>query len=180
MYYLVLSWLYSPSLIVGHLFNFLICAQLIGHFGWGIRPTQSIYLHTEQHKHRPPCHNWDWNPQPKSLSGRRIHALDCVATVVGLKEIILLVCKQNNKQNKLSGLWSASELFISSGRRWSVKLVPSFADRGVSRGQHGESRTVVKLGFLDRSRYVSFNKLFNYPQEAEWTRFRAKCFSEKS
>jgi hypothetical protein len=31
-------------------------------------------------------------------------------------------------------------------------LVPTFADRGVSRGQRGESPTVVNLSFLDRSR----------------------------
>jgi hypothetical protein len=35
-------------------------------------------------------------------------------------------------------------------------LVPTFADRGVSRGQRGGSRTVVNLSFLDRSRYFSF------------------------
>jgi hypothetical protein len=35
-------------------------------------------------------------------------------------------------------------------------LVPTFADRGVSRGQRGGSLTVVNLSFLDRSRYFSF------------------------
>jgi hypothetical protein len=35
-------------------------------------------------------------------------------------------------------------------------LVPTFVDRGVSRGQRGGSRTVVNLSFLDRSRYFSF------------------------
>jgi hypothetical protein len=35
-------------------------------------------------------------------------------------------------------------------------LVPTFADRGVSRGQRGGSPTVVNLSFLDRSRYVFF------------------------
>jgi hypothetical protein len=32
-------------------------------------------------------------------------------------------------------------------------LVPTFADRGVSRGQRGGSPTAVNLSFLDRSRY---------------------------
>jgi hypothetical protein len=32
-------------------------------------------------------------------------------------------------------------------------LVPTFVDRGVSRGQRGGSPTVVNLGFLDRSRH---------------------------
>jgi hypothetical protein len=35
-------------------------------------------------------------------------------------------------------------------------LVPTFVDRGVSRGQRGGSPTVVNLSFLDRSRYFSF------------------------
>jgi hypothetical protein len=35
-------------------------------------------------------------------------------------------------------------------------LVPTFADRGVSRGQCGGSPTVINLNFLDRSRYFSF------------------------
>jgi hypothetical protein len=38
---------------------------------------------------------------------------------------------------------SASELYRSSDRRLSVKLVPTFADRGVSRSQRGESPTAV-------------------------------------
>jgi hypothetical protein len=38
--------------------------------------------------------------------------------------------------------------------RWNV--LPTFADRGVSRGQRGESLTFVNLSFLDRSRYFSF------------------------
>jgi hypothetical protein len=35
-------------------------------------------------------------------------------------------------------------------------LVPTFGDRGVSRGQRGGSRAAVNLSFLDRSRYFSF------------------------
>jgi hypothetical protein len=35
-------------------------------------------------------------------------------------------------------------------------LVPTFADRGLSRGQRGGSPTVVNLSFLDRNRYFSF------------------------
>jgi hypothetical protein len=35
-------------------------------------------------------------------------------------------------------------------------LVPTFVDRGVSRGQLGGSPTAVNLSFLDRSRYFSF------------------------
>jgi hypothetical protein len=35
-------------------------------------------------------------------------------------------------------------------------LVPTFVDRGVSRGQRGGSPTVVNLSFIYRSRYFSF------------------------
>jgi hypothetical protein len=35
-------------------------------------------------------------------------------------------------------------------------LVPTFADRGVSRGQRGRSPMTINLSFLDRSRYFSF------------------------
>jgi hypothetical protein len=36
-------------------------------------------------------------------------------------------------------------------------LVPTFVDRGVSRGLRGGSPTVVNLSFLDRSRYCFFH-----------------------
>jgi hypothetical protein len=35
-------------------------------------------------------------------------------------------------------------------------LMPTFVDRGMSRGQRGGSPTVVNLSFLDRSRHFSF------------------------
>jgi hypothetical protein len=44
-------------------------------------------------------------------------------------------------------------------------LVPTFADRGVSRGQRGGFPTVVNLSFLDRSRYFSFKQLLIYPHK---------------
>jgi hypothetical protein len=60
------------------------------------------------------------------------------------------------KQNKQTP-WteSASELYRPSDRRFSVKLMPKFADRGC----HVVSVTVPYgriLGFLDRSRYFFF------------------------
>jgi hypothetical protein len=57
-------------------------------------------------------------------------------------------------------------------------LVPTFADRGVSRGQHGGTPTVVYLSFLDRSRYFSFKYLLIYPHEAEWTPFQTHRYAE--
>jgi hypothetical protein len=44
---------------------------------------------------------------------------------------------------------SASELYGQSGRRRSAKLVPTFAGRGVSRGQRNGSPTAVNLCFPD-------------------------------
>jgi hypothetical protein len=51
---------------------------------------------------------------------------------------------------------SASELYRPSDRRLSARLVPTFADRGMSRSQRGGSPTNCNLCFLDRSRYFSF------------------------
>jgi hypothetical protein len=41
----------------------------------------------------------------------------------------------------------------ATGRRI---LVPTFADRGMSRGQRGGTLTAINLTFLDRSRYFLF------------------------
>jgi hypothetical protein len=52
------------------------------------------------------------------------------------------------------------DAILHSHRRETLKswrnLVPTFMDRGVSRGQRGGSPTVVILSFLDRSRYFFF------------------------
>jgi hypothetical protein len=66
----------------------------------------------------------------------------------------------------LRGPSSASELYWLIDRHLSTKLVSTFVDRGVSRGQRGGSRTVVNLRFLDRSRYFSFKQLLIYPHKA--------------
>jgi hypothetical protein len=44
--------------------------QSVGLLGRGMSPSQGLYLHTEQHKHRinahrHPCSEWDWNPGPQ-------------------------------------------------------------------------------------------------------------------
>jgi hypothetical protein len=67
------------------------------------------------------------------------------------------------KTNKLHGPWSASELYGLSDRQLSTKfsancrrnLVPTFVDRGVSRGHRGGSPTVVNLNFLDRTKLTA-------------------------
>jgi hypothetical protein len=54
-------------------------------------------------------------------------------------------------------------------------LVPTFVDRGVSRGGFP---TAVNLSFLDRSRYFFFKDLLISAHEAEWTPFQTHCYSE--
>jgi hypothetical protein len=51
---------------------------------------------------------------------------------------------------------STSELYRPSDLRLSAKLVPTFADRGVLRSQHGESPTAVITVFLTWSPYDFF------------------------
>jgi hypothetical protein len=46
-----------------------------------------------------------------------------------------------------------TEWSTDAGRRI---LVPTFVDRGVTRGQRGGTPTAVILSFLDRSRYLFF------------------------
>jgi hypothetical protein len=46
-----------------------------------------------------------------------------------------------------------SDWATATGRR---NIVPTFVDRGLSRGQCGRSPTAVNLSFVDRSRYFSF------------------------
>jgi hypothetical protein len=45
---------------------------------------------------------------------------------------------------------------FSPQANWSGKLMPIFADRGVSCGQRGGSPTAVNLSFLNRNRYFFF------------------------
>jgi hypothetical protein len=63
--------------------------------------------------------------------------------------------REENKKQQTPWSESASEQYRPSDRRLSAKLVPTFADRGVPRGQRDGSLQPY-LGFLDRSRYFSF------------------------
>jgi hypothetical protein len=55
----------------------------------------------------------------------------------------------------LRGLCSREKLYWPNDRRFSVKLVPTFAESGVSRGQRDGSPTAV-FSILDRIRYYFF------------------------
>jgi hypothetical protein len=64
----------------------------------------------------------------------------------------LLLIKQTN--SVAFGLQANyTDWATATGRR---NLVPTFVDRGVSRGQRGGSPTVINLSFLDRKCYFSF------------------------
>jgi hypothetical protein len=57
--------------------------------------------------------------------------------------------------NKLNSVAWVRERTMQTERLW-AKLVPTFADRGVSRSQCGSSPMPIISGFLDRSRYFIF------------------------
>jgi hypothetical protein len=63
--------------------------------------------------------------------------------------------KQNKQTNSVAFSPQANYTDWATTTCWRI-LVPTFVDRGMSRGQHGGSSTVVNLSFLDRSRYFSF------------------------
>jgi hypothetical protein len=61
---------------LGRFFSFLTYTQSIGLLWRGISPSQSRYIHTEQHKHRINAHGqprleWDSNPRSQCSIGRR-------------------------------------------------------------------------------------------------------------
>jgi hypothetical protein len=74
---LTLSIYGSTALVdLGPLFSFLIYTQTVGILGLGISPSQGLYLHTEQHKHRINAHKHTClesysNPRSQCCSGRR-------------------------------------------------------------------------------------------------------------
>jgi hypothetical protein len=74
--------------------------------------------------------------------------------LIGFSNIDITVRQiQNNKQTPWP--WSASELYRQSNHHLSEMLVPTFADRGASRGQRGGSLR-SNLGFVDGSCYFIF------------------------
>jgi hypothetical protein len=58
-----------------------------------------------------------------------------------------LKCDKTDEKKQTPWPESASELYRTSDHRLSSKLVPTFVDRGVLRGQHGESLMTVILVF---------------------------------
>jgi hypothetical protein len=68
----------------------------------------------------------------------------------------LSIQNQTNKQTNSVALSPQAKYTDSATDTCRRNLVPTFVDRGVSRGQRGGTLTVVNLSFLDRSRYFSF------------------------
>jgi hypothetical protein len=66
---LLLLWFCSPLLGLGRVSVYWSYAQSVGLLGRGRSPSQGLYLHTEQHKHRINAHNTDIH----ALRGIRTH-----------------------------------------------------------------------------------------------------------
>ena len=92
-----------------------------------------------------------------------------------------------NKKKKSSGTTALQGLGQQSGRRRSAKLVPTFADRGVSRGQRNGSprpfrKNIVRKFFLEFVvqfflEYLNFNFVINTEC---WKNEQEYCESERT
>jgi hypothetical protein len=90
--------------------------------------------------------------------------------------ISLLISKKQTNSVALSPRANYTDWATATCRR---NLVPTFVDRGVSRGQRGGYSTVVNLSFLDRIRYFFFSNSSSFTlTRAEWTPFQTHCYSE--
>jgi hypothetical protein len=96
-----------------------------------------------------------------------------------LDKIIRHLALHNNNNNNNNTPWPqfASELYRSSDRLLSAKLVPTFADRKCRVVSTTDPYGRI-LGFLDRNRYFSSKLLLSCIHEAEWTSFQTHYFSE--
>jgi hypothetical protein len=85
---------------LGHFFRFLIYAQSVGLLGRGISPSQSRYLHIEQHKQNKRTHTSmprvGFEPTiPVFERAKTVHALDREATVFGFCRNYVSNCSYN-------------------------------------------------------------------------------------
>jgi hypothetical protein len=80
------QWLYSPLLVPGLFFSFvIICTQTVRLLGRVISPSQSLNLHTGQHKHRKHAHSYPCiGIEPTIPAFERVHYLNREDTVIGL------------------------------------------------------------------------------------------------
>jgi hypothetical protein len=103
----------------------------------------------------------NWDIKIRNRSFENVSQFRHLGTTVTNQNLILEEIKRrlnsgnacyHSVQNLLSSRLLSKNVKILYGWR---NLVPTFADRGVSRGKRGRSPTVVTLSFLDRSRYFS-------------------------
>jgi hypothetical protein len=80
-----------------------------------------------------------------------VYTVDCLTKSVGVLHALHL--RRWTSSMILSPQANYTDWSTATCRR---NLVPTFADRDLSRGQRGGTPTVVNLSFLDRSRYFSF------------------------
>jgi hypothetical protein len=82
----------------------------------------------------------------------KISLLDCINIAYYREVISMSYSKLCKTKTKLRGL-SPQANYTDRATAAVGKVVPTFADRGVLRGQRSGVPTAVNLGFLDRSRY---------------------------
>jgi hypothetical protein len=70
--------------------------------------------------------------------------------------------KQTNNSATFSPQANYTDWATATCRR---NLMPTFMDRGISRGQRGGYPTVVNKSFIDRNRYFYFKYLLIYPHK---------------
>jgi hypothetical protein len=94
-------------------------------------------------------------------------------------ELYKLLCRYvEQKQTNSVALSPRANYTDRSTATCRRNLVPTFVDRGVSRGQGGGSPTVVNLSFLYQSRYFLSSSSSRILTRAEWTTFQTHCYSE--
>jgi hypothetical protein len=93
-----------------------------------------------------------------------VEALSSSETSVFTRATLRYIPKQNKQTNSMVLTPWANYTDWATATCWR-NLVPTFVDRGVSRGQRGGSPNVVNLSFLDRSRYFSFKELLIYTRK---------------
>jgi hypothetical protein len=96
---------------LGRFLSFSILLQSLGLLGWGISPSQGLYLHIEQHKHIINVHNRDMN----ALSGIRTHGTSVRASEGSSRirtrghcnwQIVILYSKKPNPSRDLTAYYT--------------------------------------------------------------------------
>jgi hypothetical protein len=111
---------------------------------------------------------------------RKVTYFDCL-----IPWLLSQKARLNGHCNTVRQHWNNSVAFIplANSTDWATAtcwriLVPTFVDRGVSRGLRGGSPAVANLRVLTGANtFLSCNSSFNLTR-AEWTPFQTHCYSE--